>query len=265
MIRILLSALLLLAATTDASAIVIRDDVDDSHYRVEADAFPALVDLPHEGHGVLIAPHWILTAAHATQGHPVTEVMLGGRRLEVSRVILHPGYRALPQALQHGDAAPASAVLASSDDIALIELAEPVEDIDPVAIYRGKGERGKLVMLYGKGATGNGVTGMIANANRTTLRRAHNRIDAVDERWLRYRFDADASAHPLEGMLGNGDSGGPVLLQASGGWKLAGLASWKQLEGDIASARSGLYGQVSYQVRVSRYATWIDAVMRKRR
>ena len=45
--------ILLLAMSLTASAIVIRHDVDDSKYRIPASEFPALVDMPGEGHGVL--------------------------------------------------------------------------------------------------------------------------------------------------------------------------------------------------------------------
>src|SRR3546814_6936850 len=63
MTRYLLLALLAISST--ASAVVIRSDVDDVRYQVPASAFPALADMPGEGHGVLIAPQWLVTAAHA--------------------------------------------------------------------------------------------------------------------------------------------------------------------------------------------------------
>ena len=72
-----LLALLLLCAASTADAIVVRDDVDDARYRVDASELPALVDLPGEGHGVLIAPTWILTAAHTVAGNAPTCVTLG--------------------------------------------------------------------------------------------------------------------------------------------------------------------------------------------
>jgi len=115
-----LLALLLLAVSPTAVAIVIRHDVDASRYQAHETEFPALVDLPHEGHGVLIAPQWIVTAAHATQWHPVDEVMLNGRCRTVERLFVHPGYKKLLEELQSGDAARTMEFLASSDDIALI-------------------------------------------------------------------------------------------------------------------------------------------------
>lgn len=264
MIRVVLLCglvpLLLLAST--ASAIVIRHDVDDSRYWVAASEFPALVDFAHEGHGVLIAPRWIVTAAHATQWHPVTEVMLNGKCRRVARLIVHPGYRKLPDSLRSGDAGPAMRFIASSDDIALIELAEPVTDVTPVPFYRGNDEQGRIAMLYGKGATGNGRDGQRPDGpNRTELRRAYNRISSARGNWLAYVFDQGAAAHPLEGMLGNGDSGGPLLIRIEDRWVLAGLASWKEGRGNIATMRVGFYGQRSYNVRLSRYASWIDDVI----
>ena len=71
-----LAAIPLLLASTVANAIVVRHDVPDSAYLVHDGALQALVDLPHEGHGVLIGSRWVLTAAHSTQWHPITEVML---------------------------------------------------------------------------------------------------------------------------------------------------------------------------------------------
>lgn len=61
--------LILLAVSSATGPVVIRHDVNDSRYRVPASAFPALTDLPSEGHGVLIAPQWIVRA-NPTQPPP---------------------------------------------------------------------------------------------------------------------------------------------------------------------------------------------------
>ncbi len=251
-----LVAIPLLLASAVASAIVIRHDVPDSAYLAQDSALPALVDLAHEGHGVLVAPQWVLTAAHSTQWHPVTEVMINGECLKVERVFLHPGYKQLPEGLAAKDPEGAIEFLAGLDDIALIKLAKPVEGVKPVALYRGKDELGKTVVLFGKGATGNGETGQVNGANRTRLRSAQNVIAAVEQRALVYTFDSGKAGLPLEGMLGNGDSGGPVLLEADGNWELAGLA-----RGRLSTTASGFYGQQSHQIRISYYVPWIDATM----
>ena len=260
MIRIVF--FVLLAWSMNAGAIVIRHDVDAAAYLAQETEFPALVDLPGEGHGVLIAPQWVVTAAHATQWQAVDEVMLDGKPRKVERLIVHPGYKVLPAALQSGDAAPAMAFLASSDDIALIRLTEAVTDVAPAVLHREGDELGRLVKLFGKGATGNGAEGQDRGGpNRTVLRHAFNRIASAEGRWLGYVFDAGDAAHALEGMPGNGDSGGPVLVEVDGQWQLAGLASWKYWEGDLAGFKAGFYGQTSYQVRLSSYVAWIESVM----
>jgi hypothetical protein len=58
-------AFCLLAVSAAVGAVVTRADVEDAKYRIPTSVFPALVDMPGEGHGVLIAPQWVVSAAHA--------------------------------------------------------------------------------------------------------------------------------------------------------------------------------------------------------
>jgi secreted trypsin-like serine protease len=261
MTRLLLLALFLSSST--ASAVVIRDDVDDSKYRIPASEFPALVDMPGEGHGVLIAPQWVVTVAHAVPPHAGMQIAINGRSRDVERVVVHPGYKKPSQALL--DHALATwdwtlfwALLSSSDDIALIRLAQPVTDVSPVAIRDGGDEFGQIVKNIGKGATGTGVTGYDFNSSRRTeLRRAYNKITSADGRWFCYVFDNPSEALPLEGGSGGGDSGGPVLINTGEDWLLAGLTSWITAPG-TTRALPGKYGQISCNVRLSHYQEWIE-------
>jgi secreted trypsin-like serine protease len=257
--------LLLLAISCSASAVAIRHDVDDSKYRVEPSEFPALADMPGEGHGTLIAPQWVLTAAHVVNGNQVTAIDLNGKSRKVERVVVYPGYTGLPQALIDkalaGDASEGMAFLAASNDIALVKLAEPVTDVAPARIHHGELARGRLVKLIGKGGTGNGIDGMPAHgSHRTELRRAYNNISGVDGRWLSYTFDSGEAALDLEGMGANGDSGSPLLVEAGGQWEVAGLASYKSIVGPLVENRVGVYTQQSYNLRVSQYDAWIASV-----
>ncbi len=275
--RLLLVVLLAVSAT--ANAVVIRSDVADARYRVAASTFPALVDMPGEGHGVLIAPQWVVTAAHAApmqmQGME-DEVSIGGVARRVQRVITYPGYKRLPenlvkQALASGDLSKVYAFLASSNDIALVELASPVTDVAPVPLYRRDKEVGLTVQLAGKGATGNGVDGQDPHSShRTVLRRAFNVIVGTDARHVWYRFDPPSSALPLEGITGSGDSGGPLIVGDGSSRQLVGLASWSKYPPchpfwkKYASGRpfqEGLYGEVVYAVRISSYIPWIEGVI----
>lgn len=259
--------LLLLSATSTVSAIVIRHDVDDSAYQVPASAYPALVDLPGEGHGVLVASQWVVTAAHAAPMQGMEgEVSVGGVARKVKRVIPYPGYRKAPdelvkEGLASGDFSKLHAFLAASNDIALVELASPVTDVTPVPLYRGNKEMGMTVQLVGKGATGNGAEGQDPHSShRTVLRRAFNVVVGADARYVWYRFDPPSSALPLEGVTGSGDSGGPLLIGDESSKQLVGLASWSKYETGH-SLQPGLYGLLAYGVRISSYAKWMESVM----
>lgn len=74
-------------------------------------------------------------------------------------------------------------------------------------------------------------------------------------------FDEPPAALPLEGILGNGDSGGPALVQVEDRWLLAGLASWKVVQGHVMTTRPGRYGQIACNVRLSHYIEWIESVI----
>lgn len=270
MLRNLLPILLMVTASSAANSIVIRDDVKDAQYRISASEFPALVDMPGEGHGVLIAPQWVVTAAHTIPmpAH-LAQVHIGGQPQAVERVVVHPGQKWPPQAmidraLATGDGILAVMAIAASDDIALVKLKQPVTGVEPVPLYRGSDEIGQTVRIIGKGATGNGLTGHAwTGPNRTELRRAFNTVTSADAKWFCYVFDAPPAALPLEGRIGSGDSGGPVLIETGGKSELAGLASWTFIHGDLRVAKPGSYGQQACNVRLSRYADWIGEVIAK--
>lgn len=273
-----------LLVTAAANAIVIRSDVPDSRYRVPASAFPALANLPMEGHGTLIAKRWVLTAGHAVQMMRAMPehryVTIAGKRIAVVRIIVYPDFpkswtqwNELLKHMQTEDPdawmAGFASYRAAMHDIALLELATPVEDVEPVKLYLRPDELGRVVEIFGKGATGNSLTGAAPDApHRTELRRAYNRIVAAKNQWLYYKFDCGSAALPLEGMTASGDSGGPVLIEDHGTWKLAGIA--QGLDGtksDLLAMRAGTFrmgvcGQVVSSTRVSFYTRWIEDTIR---
>ena len=259
--------LALFAVSSTASAIIIRDDIEDEKYQVPTSALPALADFPDEGHGALISPRWVVTAAHVVHMRYIQEIIINGLSRKVESVVVHSGYKMPPQmlvkeALASGNASKLMAFLASSDDIALVKLKAPVTDVKPISLYRGSDEIGRTVQLIGKGATGNGNEGVEPHSShRTTLRRAFNVISSVDGRWISYTFDSPKSAVPLEGMAGDGDSGGPVLIRDERQWLLAGLVSWDSVQGDIRTYRGARYGDGGNNVRISHYIAWIESTM----
>jgi hypothetical protein len=262
-------------------AVVTRHDVPDANYVVPANTLPALVDLPGGGQGVLIAKQWVVTAGHTTLDMPEhgNYVVINGERRAVSRIVRYPDYlgfsakwNALFRSVKSTDAASWMAKYAAirplMHDIALLQLASPVEGITPVPLYRRSDEQGKIAELLGKGVTGNDLQGADPNATPDgKLRRAYNRIARSDHQLLVYRFDCGADALPLEGVIGDGDSGGPVLIDDHGVWKLAGVAHGLDAQKmDYLAMRAGAYrqgicGQDISNARISFFAHWIDSVI----
>ncbi len=259
-VGVLLAGMML--GAVGANAIIIRHDVPDEKYRVDAKEFPQLADLPGTGEGVLVSPEWVVTAARAVVGKDVHEVTINGVPRAVTRVVINPGYKPAHPELETGDAAPLLVYESNVDDIAMLQLKEPVTDVLPVALYRGNNEQGEVAEILGKGQTGNGVAGESADSpRRGELRRAYTRIEDADGRWITLEFHSKRAAQPLEGMPGDGDEGGPVLIKSHAEWTLAGLVSRKVAGRDVSTYMYFHYGNESYATRISHFAAWIDSTM----
>lgn len=80
------------AAGPAARHIVIRHDRADSLYRSLGERFPMVGRIGRRGDGTLIAPRWVLTAAHVALGadRAGVTVRFGGRAYHIAQVVIHP-------------------------------------------------------------------------------------------------------------------------------------------------------------------------------
>jgi secreted trypsin-like serine protease len=255
-----------------APAIIVRPDRDDRVYRELADRFPAvcwiLDDNPrgtNHGTGTLIAPRWVLVAAHVVDGGTKvvggklvdahgptpTRVEFGKDSYRIRRIVLCPSYK--PTSFDEGQC-----------DIALVELVDPVQNVTPIPIHVKSDELGRLAHLVGFGWTGTFETGQPpAEGSMTSYfaavpckRAATNIVDAIDGHLLITTIDPLSSATELEGSLATADSGGPLLIEVDGGYLVAGVASMHY--GD--EAKHQRFGGQDAFTRVSDYSHWIEQV-----
>ena len=260
---------------------IIRHDIDPARYLIAPESFPAVfaVDsvqqevqiaydqidellkpslLPtvqpkpevftrYDGMGMLIAPTWILSAAHvATELAIEKPIEIGGVAHKVEKIFVHPGFRNYSGT---GDMA--------ENDIALLQLKQPVTSVSSLPLYTQKDELEKIVTFVGRGDFGNGLIGPDSVDGK--MRIATNRIEKTDDQWLMFKFDAPPACTDLEGISGPGDSGGPALIQTDDGWAIAGISSGQNDLGQRLG--EGRYGVWEYYTRVSFQLEWISSVM----
>ena len=228
-----------------SGAIVIRHDRSDAAYVAAGERYASVLGhLEERAESVLVAPRWVLTVAHNVQSSGPFDapyVLFGEERYEVEKVIVHPEWEGgWPD-------------LTRSHDLALLKLASPVEDAEPVALYPFTDELGKIVTVAGRGKTGTGLTGAVGEKG-TVVRGATQEVEGASDTVLLTVFDdPERDATELEGQGGPGDSGGPAFLDLDGRLYLAGVGSF--------GTGRGAYGTVDGWIRVSAFRLWIEDVI----
>jgi secreted trypsin-like serine protease len=207
--------------------------------------------------GILIAPRWVLTAAHCMtydSGKPIdakiaqvlagtADLRKGGERVDIARFVLHPKFNTKTY----------------ENDIALVQLKADVRE-DTLGLLGAKDEARYASPGSEATASGWGLTRYDPPKETSALQKV--KLPIVSNAACRkHKFYA---SRVKPGMLCaglerggkdtcSGDSGGPLMVKTERGkWLLAGITSW-----GLKCASPGKYGVYT---RVAAHAEWIARV-----
>lgn len=264
----------------------------DGRYRTNpGEGFDGVVRISYSGQSasgtLLFDGRAVLTAAHLFEGRSGTatvnfDTRSGAQSLSSAKILAHPSYDSQ-----------------SNHDLALVWLSAPAPNAaDRYGLYRDSNEIGRAFTLIGFGKTGTGQTGITSSESSPPIRlKAENQFDAdaaslkaelgggmswtpAPGKQLVADFDNGISANDalgrllglndfgrgaLEGLVAQGDSGGPALI----GSQIAGVASYTTslskgaIRPDIDSIlTNSSFGEIGAWQRVSAYQQWIDQSLR---
>ena len=181
--------------------------------------------------GTLVSPTRVLTAAHCVQGRTIADlrqVIVGGDIVrDVSHVAMHPNWRQR------------NGTENFLDDVAIVELAQPVTTVTPIALARTDVPEASITGRGRAFAPGTGhseaemLDASLRSAPLRTLTDAQcaaafkgykgSTRERYDKR-MRCSIDADGEEPLYSGC--NGDSGGPLWATIGGVPTQLGVVSW---------------------------------------
>jgi len=200
----------------------------------------------------LIAPNWVLTAAHCVVKNKTVKsidkvtTLIGafdlktdGYRREIKKIIVHPDYKETTD----------------ENDVALLQLKIPV-NADAITIASTDAPSGTLAIAVGWGALDGTSTNYPSKLYEVELPVVDRSICRSFFGAARLFNDTMLCAGYIQGEkrdVCNGDSGGPLMARINGssGYQQIGITSW-----GASCSESGSYGAYT---RLSKYRSWINS------
>jgi len=238
LVRILRAVLAAALATPSAHAILIRSDREDGEYLELATRYESAVALPG-GEGALIAPRWILTSANVARAmeaqQPRARPLIAGKAREIVDIRIQA-------------------------DLALLQLRDPVDELEPTPIHREPDEAGKTLRIVGHGATGRMGDKAVKDNPARQGRAAINTVDRVGMRTFAVRLKPADDASDLQGAFAPDERGAPAYFETKdGSIFVAGIATLTDDANNDGIA--GNIGDWQIFARASAHAAWIDSII----